>query len=55
MWKSVRGLSLQDGALLSVLLRLVWFSCGLVEPLADAGTSLKICKREPDAAASSTC
>lgn len=44
MWKSVRGLSLQEGALLSALLRLVWFGCGLVEPLAEAGTSLKICK-----------
>lgn len=46
MWKSVRGLSLQDGALLSVLLRRVWFSCGLVGPLAEAGTSLKICKSQ---------
>lgn len=46
MWKSVRGLSLQEGALLSVLLRRVWFSCGLVEPLAEAGTSLKICKSQ---------
>lgn len=46
VWKSVRGLSLQEGALLSVLLRLVRFSCRLVEPVAELGTSLNICKSQ---------
>lgn len=46
VWKSVRGLSLQEGALLSVLLRLVRFSCRLVEAAAELGTSLNICKSQ---------
>lgn len=43
VWKSVRGLSLQDGALLSVLLLLVELSCAFVAPAAALGTSLNIC------------
>lgn len=46
VWKSVRGLSLQEGALLSVLLRLVRFSCRLLEPVAELGMSLNICKSQ---------
>lgn len=42
VWKSVRGLSLQDGALLSVLLLLDRLSCMLVDPPAEFGTSLNI-------------
>lgn len=61
VWKSVRGLSLQDGALLSQLCLLVagWSCCGLVAGSAGAaaaaaavvvvvvalGVSWKICRR----------
>ncbi len=46
VWKSVRGLSLQDGALLSVLLRLGRLSWELPCPPPDTGMSLKICRAE---------
>lgn len=56
VWKSVRGLSLQEGALLSVLLRLVRCSCRLVGPVAQLGTSLNICKSQAASVSSSlTC
>lgn len=42
VWKRVRGLSLQDGALLSALLLLDRLSCMLAEPPAEFGTSLNI-------------
>lgn len=43
VWKSVRGLSLQDGALFSVLFLLDWSGCMLAEPPAELGTSPNIC------------
>lgn len=44
VWKSVRGLSLQEGALLAMLLLWVRSSCRLVGLVAELGTSLNICK-----------
>lgn len=44
VWKSVRGLSLQDGALLSVLFLLWTLVCELLCPAPGTGVSLKICE-----------
>lgn len=48
VWKSVRGLSLQDGALFSVLLLLHRLSCVLVKPPPELGMSLNICIYKTD-------
>lgn len=45
VWKSVSGLSLQDGALLSALLLLETLVWELLCPAPGTGVSLKICKR----------
>lgn len=44
VWKSVSGLSLQEGALLGMLLLRVRSSSRLVGLVAELGTSLNICK-----------